>query len=193
MMEAKVPRGPESFDKVTPLAAPPGHSLTNEPGKWPWDRPPQFANPDDAIDFIVAKLDEPAAKDGLLKVMLAGITVEELVSQIAFKGFMEGTFNPDVAELIKPALAIYLVGIADENDIDAQLFVNDEEEEQVTDETFFNILQQRNPVMFRAMNEEINRRKRMEGKVAREQIAATTAPAPAPAENFLNVPQAETQ
>ena len=193
MMEAKVPRGPGSFDKVTPLAAPPGHSLTNEPGRWPWDRPPQFANPDDAIDFIVAKLDEPAAKDGLLKVMLAGITVEELVSQIAFKGFMEGTFNPDVAELIKPALAIYLVGIADENDIDAKLFVTEEEEEQVTDETFFNILQQRNPVMYRAMNEEINRRKRMEGREAREQIVATTAPTPAPAENFLNVPQAETQ
>ena len=77
---------------------------------------------------------------------------------------MQGTFNPDVAELIKPALAIYLLGIADENDIDAQLFINDEEEEQVTDETFFNILQQRNPVMYRAMNEEINRRKRMEGR-----------------------------
>ena len=193
MMEAKVERGPESFDKVTPLAAPPGHSLTNEPGRWPWDRPSQFANPNDAIDFIVAKLDEPQSKDGLLKVMLAGITVEELVSQIAFKGFVQGTFNPDVAELIKPALAIYLLGIADENDIDAKLFVTEEEEEQVTDETFFNILQQRNPVMYRAMNEEINRRKRMEGREAREQIVATTAPTPAPAENFLNVPQAETQ
>jgi hypothetical protein len=178
-----------SFDKITPLAAPPGHSLTNDPGRWPWDRPAEYANPDDAIDFIIAQLERPNSQDGLLKMMLGGISVEEIVSQIAFKGFMEGSYTPDVAELIKPALAIYLVGIADENDIDAQIFMREGEleEEEVTDATFFSILEQRNPTMFRAMNEEMNRRRRMEDQESREQ--ATARPAPPPPSNFLEMPE----
>ena len=52
-----------------------------------------------------------------MKALLAGITVEEVVAQIAFKGFLAGTYNPDVAELIKPALAIYLMDLAEEKDL----------------------------------------------------------------------------
>lgn len=121
------------------MSAPPGHSLTGPPGKWPWERPPQFANPDDAIDFVINKIDNEKTKDKFSKLMLAGITVEELVSQISFKGFTNGFFNPDVAELIKPALAVYMLGVADENGLEPKIFVNDEEEEEVDDRTFFKI------------------------------------------------------
>ena len=46
------------FDKIKAMSAPPGHSLTGEPGKWAWEQPPRFSDPNDAIDFIVDKLDE---------------------------------------------------------------------------------------------------------------------------------------
>lgn len=171
-----------AIDKLTPLAAPPGHSLTGPKGKWPWDRPPRFSNPDEAIDFVTEKLDTPQSKDGLLKLMLAGITIEEIVSQVAFKGFASGTFNPDVAELIKPAIAVYLMGIADEKGLNPQLFVDESEEEQVDDVTFFKILKQRNPELFDAMNEEMNENQRMQEQKA---IENSMPPEPAPP-SFLN-------
>ena len=41
-----------ALDKLTPLAAPPGTGLTDEPGRWPWERPLVYSNPDDAIDYL---------------------------------------------------------------------------------------------------------------------------------------------
>lgn len=151
------------MDKITPLAAPPGHSLTGVPGKWPWERPPEFSNPDDVIDNIIEKFENGGGKDDLAKMMLAGVTVEELVNQISFKGFMNGKFSPDVAELIKPAMAIYLMGLADDAGFEPQLFVNDPEQsaDQISDEAFFNIMKQRNPQLHADMIEEMNRSKRM--------------------------------
>ena len=78
---------------------------------------PRICDPDDAIDFVVGQMDTPQMREDLSKLMLAGVTVEELVSQVAFKGFAAGAYTPDVAELIKPAIAIYLLGIADDEGI----------------------------------------------------------------------------
>ena len=175
-----------AIDKLTPLAAPPGHSLTGPRGKWPWERPPRFSNPDDAIDFVLDKLDNPKSEDSLVKLMLAGITVEEIVAQVAFKGFTEGTFNPDVAELIKPAIGVYLMGLADKNGLQPQLFVEEESEEEVDDITFYKILKQRNPKLFDAMNEEVNRSQRMQEQEALR--GASPAPTPEIPPSFLDTP-----
>ena len=152
-----------ALDEITPLAAPPGHSLTGTPGQWPWERPPQFSNPDDAIDYIVERLESGGGAEDMVKLMIAGVSVEELAAQISFKGFMAGTFNPDVAELIKPAMAVYLMGIAEENGVEPQLFMQDPEERRtkVEDETLFRIMRQRNPELYADMVEQINENVRM--------------------------------
>lgn len=151
------------MDKITPLAAPPGHSLTGEPGRWPWEQPPRYTDPNEVIDHVVNRLESSGDKDDLIKMMLAGVTVEELVSQISFKGFMAGAFTPDVAELIKPALAIYLVGAAEEAGVDAELFLNkpEDKESDLTDRRLFEIMKQRNPILYADMIEEMNKTQRM--------------------------------
>ena len=149
-------------DKITPIAAPPGSSMTDEPGRWPWERPPQIVDPNDAIDMITDKLSAPVVKNSLLKAMLAGITVEEIVNQIAFKGFMRGTYTPDVAELIKPAIGVFLYDQAVKSGFEPEVFREPiEEEEEFTDESFFRVLKERNPQLYSDMNEEINRQQRM--------------------------------
>ena len=155
------------FDKITAMAAPPGHSLTDTPGKWSWEKPPQFANPDDALDFVLDKLEDPIARKDMMRMMVAGISIQELVSQIAFKGFMQGFYSPDVAELIKPSIGVYLYKEALEEGFEPRMMSDDKEEEgirdgQVDDVSFFKIMKERNPDLFEAMNEEINRQERME-------------------------------
>ena len=152
------------IDKITALAAPPGNSLTDAPGKWPWEQPPQFVDPDEAIDHVIEGITVGPAREDMLKMMLAGITVEEIVQQIAFKGFMAGAVTPDVAELMKPALGIFLVNMALEEGFEPKMFVQEEQVKgEVSDEAFFRIMKKRNPAMFAGMVEELN-------KMEREQV-----------------------
>ena len=151
-----------AFNKIDALSAPPGHSLTDPMGKWAWDKPPQFPDPNDAVDFVIDKMRQQGSQDSLLKMMAAGITIEEIVSQVAFKGFMQGMYTPDVAELIKPSVGIYLMKLATDNNIDYELTVpKKDDREEMDDDTFFDIIKERNPVMYKAMIETANRQERM--------------------------------
>ena len=154
------------FDKIKAISAPPGHSLTGEPGKWAWEQPPRFSDPNDAIDFITDKLDERIPQEDMLKMMTAGITIEEIVNQISFKGFMQGQFNPDVAELIKPALAMFLMKLSIDNGFTPRLFIDEDPQPEVSDDRFFSIMKERNPELFNAMNEAINKGVRLEEQAA---------------------------
>lgn len=180
------------LDKITAMAAPPGHSLTDTPGKWPWERPPQFANPDDAVDFVLDKLEDPIARKDVMRMMVAGISVQEIVSQIAFKGFMQGYYSPDVAELIKPSIGVYLYKEALEEGFEPRMMSDDKEEEgmregEIDDVSFFKIMKERNPELFEAMNEELNRQERMEldAAVQEERIPVGMQPQDVPADSFL--------
>ena len=174
-----------ALDKLTPLAAPPGTGLTDEPGRWAWERPPVYADPNDAIDYLEDKLSDEDTQESLMKMLLAGISVEELVNQVSFKGFMAGFYNPDVAELIKPAVGLLLYDMALENNINPTFFADEEEDpEELDDAGFFRILKQRNPTLFMQMNEEINRQKRMQD----EEITTPKASDPVEqSESFLDV------
>jgi len=154
------------LDKIKAMSAPPGHSLTGEQGKWAWEQPSRFSDPNDAIDFITDKLEEAVPQEDMLKMMTAGITIEEIVNQISFKGFMQGAFNPDVAELIKPALAMYLMKMSIDNGFTPRLFIQEEPEPEVNDQRFFSIMKERNPELFNAMNEQINRGVRLQEQAA---------------------------
>ena len=149
-------------DKISALAVPPGNSLTDAPGKWAWERPARFTDPDDVIDYTVDSISNGPIREDMIKMMMAGITVEELVEQITFKGFMAGAFTPDVAEVVKPAIAVFLADMALQAGFEPQMFVDEEPiEGQVSDETFFRILKERNPELYAGMVEELNRDQRM--------------------------------
>jgi hypothetical protein len=128
----------------------------------------------------------------MLKLMLAGITVEEIVEQLAFKGFMAGAVTPDVAELMKPALGIALIDMALQAGFEPQMFVDPQVSEgEVEDATFFNIAKDRNPELYKAMNEKINEDIRMAAeKRTSVRVAYPQAEAPA---SFLNAPEGEVE
>lgn len=153
--------------------APPGYSLTGTPGKWPWERPPEFNTPSEAVDGLIDNLEKPEIQEQYVQLMAAGVSIEELVSTMTRVGFMEGKFTVDVAEIIKAPLAMYLMGLATEAEIPAKVFTTQDglprENYGMKDAQILNIMRDRNPDFAKFVERDLPQRLGQE-KQRREQI-----------------------
>lgn len=148
--------------------APPGHSLTDTPGKWAWERPPQFSAPSEAMDALLDSLQNPDTEESLIQILSAGVSIEEITNTITKLGFMEGKFTVDVAELLKPNLAVYLMGLSVEAGIDnvTKVFATPDGLPRTNygmdDVQLLEIMKDRNPNLHREIVSEMPRRKEQE-------------------------------
>ena len=84
-----------------PFDAPiPGQSLTDTPGNYPWEHPPQYTDPAEAAEFIWQSLHQDQFMEQTIGMLDAGVPVEAIARVLLFGGFMEGKFSPDVAFII---------------------------------------------------------------------------------------------
>jgi len=84
-----------------PFDAPvPGQGLTDKPGNYPWEHPPQYTDTSEAADFVWEKLTQPQFAEQVIAMLDAGIPVEAIGRIIIFTGFAEGKWTPDVAFII---------------------------------------------------------------------------------------------
>ena len=86
--------------------------------------------------------------------MAGGTTVEEIVNTVALGGFTAGEFTPDVAEIIKPPLAVYFIGLAIENKVPVIAFNKEAIEEEnvmVSKRNTFDLMKERNPEEFKRL------------------------------------------
>lgn len=142
--------------ELDPFAsAPPGIGMTSEPQGYEWERPPRFTQTEEAADVLMNRMEQPQVKEQLLNLMAAGTTIESIVNTVALGGFTEGEFTPDTAELLKPALTLYLVGAALENNIEATVFNKgpDDEDGKIKNKDLLNIMQDMRPEQFEAIKE----------------------------------------
>ena len=133
----------------------PGHSLTDAPDQWAWDKQPRMTDPERVVDFVIDKIDNNAdTKEHFLRLMAGGTTVEEIVNTVALGGFTAGEFTPDVAEIIKPPLAVYFIGLAIENKVPVIAFNKEaikEENVMVSKRNTFDLMKERNPEEFKRL------------------------------------------
>jgi len=88
-------------EENNPFDAPiPGQGLTDKPGNYPWEHPPQYTNTADAADAVWNKLTNPEFTEQVIAMLDSGIPVEAIGRIILFSGFSEGKWNPDVAFVI---------------------------------------------------------------------------------------------
>ena len=78
----------------------PGQSLTDEPGNYPWEHPPQYVTTDGAADHLWNRMSEPEFAEQIIAMLDAGVPVEAIARTILFGGFLNGKFSPDVAFII---------------------------------------------------------------------------------------------
>jgi hypothetical protein len=146
--------------------APPGYSLTGKPGQYAWERPPKYATPAEAMDAITTNMGQMTTQMMHVKMMMAGVSIEEIVNTTTKLGFMEGMWSVDVAEIIKAPLAWYLMGLAAEAGVDAKVLNTKNglpsRKFAVNDAKFLNIMRDRNPELARFILSEMPKQKKME-------------------------------
>lgn len=90
----------------------PGESLTVEPRNAPWENPPKYADPMDALDFYLERLADPEAQEELLDMLDVGIPIDVVSGSLLSKGVMQGIHSVDVKLLLTPIIAKNLKAIA---------------------------------------------------------------------------------
>ena len=158
MEEYMPPEGTiEAKDNFAP--APPGHSLTEDNSKWAWGKPPKIVDPEQALEQAINSLKEGRVQLELVKLLMAGASVEMIVEGYLFQSFQDGRFSPDVAVLIKAPLAFYIASIAEESNIPYRFFENKDalDEGTMDDATMLEMMEQNNPTMFNFIREKINK------------------------------------
>ncbi len=98
--------------------APPGYALTQPKGKFPWDSPPKYTNPDDAYDYIVEKLYNSQTIIQTIELLEMDVNPIIIAKSILNMGWSRGLWTPDVAEVLVPAIVTDITIIASEADVD---------------------------------------------------------------------------
>ena len=96
----------------------PGQSLTTEPKNFPWERPPEIADPRQAVKFHIEGLNNPESLDNIVELMQMGIPVRALAKTAITTAQMEGIHSVDVGLIIGDAVYEELITIAEEAGVD---------------------------------------------------------------------------
>ena len=103
----------------------PGQSLTKPPKQYPWESPPRFSTPDEVMEFYLDRFGEEEVLFNLFAMLESKIPVSTIVNSMVMSGFAEGMYSPDLAILIAEELAMLVVIVAEEADIDYELGAED--------------------------------------------------------------------
>jgi len=144
---------PGSIDAIDRFnAPPPGHSLTSEPQKWAWEKPAEYTVPEEAMEWVVGRIEQPEVEENFLRLMLSGVPIEAITNTITFTGFTEGYWSPDMSELLKMPIAMHFMGLALENNIPATIFNKDpniaKEEGLMSEDKVMAIMEENRPDMY---------------------------------------------
>ena len=83
----------------------PGQSLTLEPKGFPWERPPEISDPEEAIQYGIKRLSGPKILGNLIDAVdIYDLDVNTLTKGVIRVGVSKGLYTIDVAMLIAPVV-----------------------------------------------------------------------------------------
>lgn len=107
----------------------PGQSLTESPGKYPYERPPEIVDPEEAIQMYLTRLNEPDRLDGIVDMIELGVDLKTLTEGILRNGVASGMHSIDVSLIVAPVLHEFIKTTADQAGVTYdEGFVNEKEE-----------------------------------------------------------------
>jgi len=137
------------------------------------------------MDALLDSIQDPDVEESLIQLMASGVSIEEISNTMTKLGFVEGKFTADVAELLKPNLGVYLMGLAVEAGIDNVTKVVSTMDGiprtnyGMDDMQLLKIMKDRNPDMHRQIVNDMPRREQAQA-MRQQQLAQ---------ESFLGMPE----
>ena len=132
----------------------PGSSLTEEPGKRPYERPPQIVEADKALQYCLnGMLCNTAVREELFDVLDMGISVETVASAFTLQAFSEGVFDPNIAETIKQPLMQFITQEASRAGIEDLNVINEDIPKMINDSDKIEIMSALNPKKYKKLTE----------------------------------------
>ena len=108
-----------------------GQSLTDEPSNYPWERPPETADPTEALSMHLKKMAGPKFMDSALYMMELGVPADVITNTTLTMAIGNGIHSVDVGLMVAPAIHKEVVSIADMAGIEYdEHFPEDAEKEQ---------------------------------------------------------------
>jgi len=108
-----------------------GQSLTDEPSNYAWERPPETADPTEALSMHLKKMAGPKFMDSALYMMELGVPADVITNTTLTMAIGNGIHSVDVGLMIAPAIHKEVVSIADMAGIEYdEHFPEDAEKEQ---------------------------------------------------------------
>ncbi len=87
------------------LEAPiPGQSLTDQPKNWPWENPPEMADPDEVTKYYINRLADEEVMDDLSILFGGDMPVAPFVKTLLTTGVMNGLHSVDVSLVVSPVI-----------------------------------------------------------------------------------------
>lgn len=108
----------------------PGQSLTKEPKNAAWERPPETADPDEAIGHHITRLSKPEVLDNFMDALELGLPVSVLTEMILTGAVSQGIHSIDISMMIAPVIQEHLVTLAEESGQDFKEFFDEDEDEE---------------------------------------------------------------
>ncbi len=117
----------------------PGQGLTNDPeNPYPWERPPEFTELEEGVQYVFGRLIEPEIYTSVMDVIDDGTPLMNITQGILFKGFTEGKWNPDLMMLLAEPTTYMLMALAERADIDFKIYSGEEDDDE-NDATLFDV------------------------------------------------------
>jgi len=86
----------------------PGQSLTTEPRKWPWERPPQMSSHEEVTKYYINKLADQDVMDDLAVMFDGGMPLAPFVETLTTTGVSEGLHTVDASLIANPVIHTFI-------------------------------------------------------------------------------------
>lgn len=86
----------------------PGENYTSDTKNYPWHRPPDIADYDEAIDYVIRQISEPEPMSAVLTLLEGGASIAGVVSAINMANIGDGKYPIDLSILIAGPIARYV-------------------------------------------------------------------------------------